>query len=531
MGSKDLKTLATCTAVSALALASASRAAAQVGVRSPGAKRAAAVVARPGGAWLGGADDCAGPHTVVPAGDNIAFPFDLSNATTGSEGQNEAVCSAFGTSAIASDVWFDWTADDDGLARFRTCNSTAVDTKAAAWPGNPGGCPTDGTALICNDDACVLQTSMQWAVTSGSTWLIQLGTFPGAAAGAGTFDLEILPFGPCGQYDDGASENAFGLNAGGEVAWMHWIGCMSQIERVDTAYGTALFPGSVSNGNAARIAVYADADADLDATTGLTLVQSLATVVANGDTDILNPNPLAAPAMVGGSGWILASADHVPGEYPGPMDQSNGGPQSWFAGSTLGPGMLDLVDLNANDISPRSMSGIGYPTYWLLRAGGDEAPGAGTAFGFCDGSGSAPPCNNPGAPGNGCANGSAAEGCNLTATGLPSVSHDTLVLVGSGGVPGEFGLYFQADDQLPFGGDECVPFGDGMRCIGVNAFRLQTVQSAADGTSATSATISLLGQVDAGDTKYYQLWYRDPQGTPCGSGFNLSNGYTIVWLP
>jgi hypothetical protein len=34
-----------------------------------------------------------------------------------------------------------------------------------------------------------------------------------------------------------------------------------------------------------------------------------------------------------------------------------------------------------------------------------------------------------------------------------------------------------------------------------------------------------------GDIRRYQAWFRDPFGGPCGSGFNLSNGYEIVWLP
>jgi hypothetical protein len=29
--------------------------------------------------------------------------------------------------------------------------------------------------------------------------------------------------------------------------------------------------------------------------------------------------------------------------------------------------------------------------------------------------------------------------------------------------------------------------------------------------------------------KRYQAWYRDPAGSPCGSQFNLSNGYEISW--
>ena len=35
--------------------------------------------------------------------------------------------------------------------------------------------------------------------------------------------------------------------------------------------------------------------------------------------------------------------------------------------------------------------------------------------------------------------------------------------------------------------------------------------------------------VTAGDTKLYEVWYRDPNTSPCGSQFNLSNGFEVVW--
>ncbi|MCH2107021.1 MAG: hypothetical protein MK291_10300, partial [Planctomycetes bacterium] len=76
-----------------------------------------------------------------------------------------------------------------------------------------------------------------------------------------------------------------------------------------------------------------------------------------------------------------------------------------------------------------------------------------------------------------------------------------------------------------------VQFGDGLRCAGGGVIRLQVRFAGVGGWSATTIPLASAGGVSAGDTKRYQLWYRDPQTTFCGTGFNLSNGYEVVWLP
>ena len=67
------------------------------------------------------------------------------------------------------------------------------DPKLAAYPGTPA-CPTDGSSLDCNDDTCGLQSSISFQAVAGETYLIQLGSFPGAASGAG--NVEVIQPGP-----------------------------------------------------------------------------------------------------------------------------------------------------------------------------------------------------------------------------------------------------------------------------------------------------------------------------------------------
>jgi len=73
----------------------------------------------PASGWLGGTDDCNQPHVDIGVGNVSDIPF--TTGTTGSEGQNEALCFAFGTSGIENDTWFDWTADVEGEATLSPC--------------------------------------------------------------------------------------------------------------------------------------------------------------------------------------------------------------------------------------------------------------------------------------------------------------------------------------------------------------------------------------------------------------------------
>ncbi len=156
----------------------------------------------------------------------------------------------------------------------------------------------------------------------------------------------------------------------------------------------------------------------------------------------------------------------------------------------------------------------------------------GVSYCYGDGTGAACPCANEGTlPGAGCANGQYASGALLTAAGVPSLSADTLVLMGQYTEHNQFGLFFQADNNLGNG----TAWGDGLRCAGGSLKRLGTTTS--DGTGYIDTTgygytiSSKAGNIIAGQTKYYQLWYRNPLNSPCANDFNTSNGLGITWNP
>lgn len=148
---------------------------------------------------------------------------------------------------------------------------------------------------------------------------------------------------------------------------------------------------------------------------------------------------------------------------------------------------------------------------------------------FCagDGSGSACPCANFGAAGEGCSN-DTGSGALLSASGSNSISADDLVLDASNLTQGP-GLFFQGDNAVNSANGN--PFGDGLRCAGGSVKRLevQFANAANSFTASSTISVSVAGAVSAGQTKRYQYWYRDSGTSPCSSLFNLSNGYEITW--
>ena len=117
----------------------------------------------------------------------------------------------------------------------------------------------------------------------------------------------------------------------------------------------------------------------------------------------------------------------------------------------------------------------------------------------------------------------------LGASGTTSIAAADLVLDASGLVPNQPGLCFQGLNGINAGNG--VVFGDGLRCVGGEVHRIEVVFADASGSTSTTIDVASKGGVSPGDTKRYQVWYRDPGTSPCGSLFNLSNGLEVTWVP
>ena len=145
---------------------------------------------------------------------------------------------------------------------------------------------------------------------------------------------------------------------------------------------------------------------------------------------------------------------------------------------------------------------------------------------FGDGMGTACPCGNASTQG-GCANGSGL-GATLTPSGVPSLSGASFQLTAENLVPNQPALLFGASNRI--NGGAGVGFGDGLRCAGGGIARLGVKQPDGLGV-ATWGPSPFAPAWSAGEVKRFQVWYRDPQGTPCGTGFNLTNGAETGLLP
>lgn len=221
------------------------------------------------------------------------------------------------------------------------------------------------------------------------------------------------------------------------------------------------------------------------------------------------------------------------------------GASTSFAGAGSGPGtgigLLDQVELGGSAVAVPGCYWFGGYTatnplasfYMSLEAftEGPFCPGSlGAPFCFGDGSGANCPCGNDGAVQSGCAN-SGGTGVNLSAQGCGTFSVDTLHFSVAGVAGSKPGLLLRGNNTL--GGGAGNPIGDGLICTAG-----QSARSQVQVTNAGGATVfhdwngAGFGSVAAmGAETYFQFWYRDPQGSPCGSGFNFSNGWRVSYLP
>jgi hypothetical protein len=148
---------------------------------------------------------------------------------------------------------------------------------------------------------------------------------------------------------------------------------------------------------------------------------------------------------------------------------------------------------------------------------------------FCSGDGSAAPCpcGNTGPEDHGCANGDGTA-AHLRATGSSSISNNDLSFLADALPPGQPALLYTGINRIQSG--QGVGFGDGLRCTGGAVFRLGVRFADPVGDAEWSAPF-VSTPWSAGTTRHFQAWYRNTPSPACGSGYNLSNGYSVSFTP
>jgi len=396
----------------------------------------------PSGGWYGGGDDCTAPTAIAG---QATFNYDNSAATTGVEGQIESNCDAFGTTGIDNDVWFEWTADADGNAVIETCGS-ADDTKIAAYPA--GGCPADGSSIACNDDFCGLQSSISFPVTSGTTYLLQVGNFPGAAGGFGSLTTTIIDppsftitANDCATPDAIAGNNLTGAYDNNAAT----TGVEGQVEALCDAFSTT----AVNND------VWAEWT---PASSGLATVTTCGTGF---DTKIAAYPAGGCPA----DGSAIACNDDDCGLQSTIMFDVTGGQTYLLQLGTFSDAAFGVANLEITV----------------------DAVEPGTNY--CTAS----------------ANSVSAMGSMMSATGSNSLSAGDLVLNASN-APSQPALFYFGPNQIS------IPFGNGFRCVGGTVVRMDVLGGSGGNFNyaidfgAFGADLASIGNVN------FQCWYRDPSG-------------------
>lgn len=119
-------------------------------------------------------------------------------------------------------------------------------------------------------------------------------------------------------------------------------------------------------------------------------------------------------------------------------------------------------------------------------------------------------------------------GASIGFNGGFSVGDNDLVLRAQGVPPGQPALFYYGVESVQ------EPFGDGFRCVGGHTVRLLPPGNA-DGAGAVSRALHLEGppstggEIEAGTSWSFQLWYRDPAAG--GAGFNLSDALRATFCP
>lgn len=207
------------------------------------------------------------------------------------------------------------------------------------------------------------------------------------------------------------------------------------------------------------------------------------------------------PATAPGPNWLIGSYD--------------GTSQNWV-------GLLDDVQVYMGALTASEVAAL------HSMPGTTLTPTVGVPYCIGNGQYALCPCFNYGGPDAGCRN-STGKGTRLRASGSAAGAGSQLVFDADQLPPGKPALLFVGDNASA--GGQGIAFLDGLRCAGGNVRRLGVRTASSTGTASWGPGLSPGGGWQGGELQRFQAWYRDPTGSPCGNGANLSHGLQIQLQP
>ncbi|MEM7516574.1 MAG: hypothetical protein AAF368_06600, partial [Planctomycetota bacterium] len=221
---------------------------------------------------------------------------------------------------------------------------------------------------------------------------------------------------------------------------------------------------------------------------------------------------------------------------PIPLEATGFTNQTWFAQVVFADASQELWYAEGRSVTVQSDEGLDSDSYFCF-AGAED----GATCGLC-------PCGNSLSPGNwgGCRNGNGTS-CRLVASGSPSLTSDTLSFAVTGAGTNTAALLNSADNRLPAMGACPVGSGigistalEGLRCVGGALLRHGVRGVDLDGNSVNPwgfgspnppGGILASGGFTIGQTRHFQVIYRDDFQSGCGTALNTSNGVSVTVAP
>lgn len=428
----------------------------------------------------GAPNDCTPEHDDCVNADNIFDGAATVNFTTQFSTVSGDVPSCGG---MNNDIWFSWSPDQDGPWRFETCDNAAYDTKIAIWSA------CGGSILGCNDDGPSCTGSTSRVDVSGlldtDTILIQVGGFSLASVGPGVLSISSLGPPPVPPANDACAD---------ATAIIEGINAVNTVNATPSGvmasglppYVNEATPNTACNtfGNGDAFAANLHDDVFYTFSPGVNAIYSFATC---GQVDF--DSKIAIYSGACGALTALACNDD---------------------------GLDSMAAACGGFTSNLNVSGLIQGQSYTVQLGGfgNGDTGVGTLT-VTKESGSSNYCST--------AANTVGPGAIMSSSGSVSVTTNNLVIEASG-LPADFYLFFYGAAKVNFN----PPSFNGQQCVGMPT-RLNPIGLAFGGLGARPISMAEIGSPSAGDTLFFQCFYRD--NGAIGSAANTSDGLAITFAP